>query len=55
MTDDYRAEEMRWYQGRVYRTLHRVAARDSAITLGVHDDGRLEAFEHGTRVGCGWK
>jgi hypothetical protein len=44
------AEDLRWYAGHVYRTLHRVAARDPALTLSVNDRGRLEVHERGTRI-----
>ncbi|MGQ0800399.1 MAG: hypothetical protein ACT4NL_09850 [Pseudomarimonas sp.] len=47
---DLRAEDLRWYQGHVYRTLHRVAARDPALSLRLAEDGRLEVLEHATRI-----
>lgn len=47
---DLRAEDLRWYQGHVYRTLHRIAARDPALALRRAEDGRLEVLEHGTRI-----
>lgn len=45
-----RAADLRWYQAHVYRTLHRIAARDPALSLGLAADGRLEVFEHGARI-----
>lgn len=47
---DLRAEDLRWYRGHVYRTLHRIAARDPALTLRLGEDGRLEVLEHGSRI-----
>ncbi len=35
-------DEMRWYRARVYRTLHRIAKRDPALTLRLGAPGRLE-------------
>ena len=48
--DTILAEDLRWYAGHVYRTLHRVAARDPALTLAVNQRGRLEVYERGTRI-----
>lgn len=45
-----RAADLRWYQAHVYRTLHRIAARDPALSLGLAADGRLEVLEHGVRI-----
>jgi hypothetical protein len=44
------AEDRRWHAGHVYRTIHRVAARDPAIRLAVNDAGRLEIHESGKRI-----
>lgn len=44
------AEDLSWYAANVYRTLHRVAARDSALTLQLGTDGRLEVQEKGRRL-----
>jgi hypothetical protein len=44
------AEDRRWYQGHVYRTLHRIAKRDPAIRLGIGNDDRLEVHEGGARI-----
>lgn len=40
----------RWYAGHVYRTIHRIAARDPRLRLGLGEGGRLEVFEDGARV-----
>lgn len=44
------AEDRRWYQGHVYRTLHRIAKRDPAIRLAVDRQGRLEVYEGAARI-----
>ena len=44
------AEDRRWYAGHVYRTIHRVAARDPALRLAVNGAGRLEIHEGGARI-----
>jgi hypothetical protein len=44
------ADDRRWHAGHVYRTIHRVAARDPAIRLAVNDAGRLEIHEGGKRI-----
>ena len=44
------AEDRRWYQGHVYRTLHRIAKRDPSVRLAVGKEGRLEAYEGDTRI-----
>lgn len=44
------AEDRRWYQGHVYRTLHRIAKRDPAIRLGIGKGDRLEVHEGGARI-----
>ncbi|MGD9339486.1 MAG: hypothetical protein PVG76_01000, partial [Chromatiales bacterium] len=36
------ADDMRWYEAHLYRTIHRVAARDPALSVASGDDGRLE-------------
>lgn len=44
-------QDRRWYAGHVYRTLHRLAARDSALTVGGSAaPRRLEVFEAGQRL-----
>lgn len=43
--DDVLADDRKWYAGHVYRTIHRVAARDAAISLRLGKDGRLEVVE----------
>ena len=44
------AEDRKFWRGHVYRTLHRIAARDPAIRLSVGKEGRLEVHEGGTRI-----
>ena len=44
------AEEMKWYAAHLYRTIHRVATRDAALSLGVGADGRLEIFADDKRI-----
>ncbi|QJR14766.1 hypothetical protein [Usitatibacter palustris] len=44
------ADELKWYRGHVYRTLHRIAKRDPVIKLAVGKEGRLEVFEGETRI-----
>ncbi len=48
--DDVLASDRRWYQGHIYRTLHRIAKRDPSIQLSVGKDGRLEVHESGKRI-----
>lgn len=43
-------DEQRWYGAHLYRTIHRIAARDPAISLGLDDQGRLEVFAEGERI-----
>jgi hypothetical protein len=47
---DLLREDRQWYAGHVYRTLHRIAARDAAITLHKPQADRLEVFEAGARI-----
>jgi len=44
------AEDREWYAGHVYRTIHRIAARDRAIQLRLSDRERLEVHEAGARI-----
>lgn len=44
------AGDRRWYAAHLYRTLHRIASRDAALSLNVDADGRLEIFEGGKRL-----
>ncbi len=44
------AVDRRFYAGHIYRTLHRIAARDPALKLAVGREGRLEVHEAGTRI-----
>jgi hypothetical protein len=43
-------EDRRWYAGHVYRTLHRVAARDPALRIGIGRQDRLEIYEGAARI-----
>jgi hypothetical protein len=42
--------DRKFWAGHVYRTLHRVAARDPAISLAMGKEGRLEVHEAGKRI-----
>lgn len=42
--------ELHWYGAHLYRTIHRIASRDPAISLGLDDQGRLEVFAGGERI-----
>jgi hypothetical protein len=44
------AEDLAWYAGHVYRTIHRIARRDAALSLSEGADGRLEVGEGGKRI-----
>ncbi len=44
------AEDRRWLAGHVYRTIHRVAARDPALRFAVGASGRLEVHEGAARI-----
>jgi hypothetical protein len=48
--EDLFASEMKWYGAHLYRTIHRIAARDPALSLGLGPDGRLEIFANGERI-----
>lgn len=50
MPDATLAEDRRWYAAHVYRTLHRLAARDAALLLASPRAGRLEVIERGRRL-----
>lgn len=43
-------QDRRWYAAHVYRTLHRLAARDTALTVRDAAPRRLEVFEAGARL-----
>jgi hypothetical protein len=47
---DVLADDRQWHAGHVYRTIHRVAGRDPALSLVVGADGRLEVHEAGKRI-----
>ena len=42
--------ELRWYNAHLYRTIHRIAARDPAIRLDLDDQDRLQVFAEGERI-----
>jgi hypothetical protein len=44
------ADDRRWYAAHVYRTLHRLAKRDPALSVRHGQDGRLEVVENGARL-----
>lgn len=44
------ADDRRWYAAHPMRTLHRVAVRDSALSLQLGRGGRLEVMEGGRRL-----
>lgn len=48
--EDFYADEMRWYASHLYRTIHRIAARDPALSLAVGEQGRLEVYEGDQRI-----
>lgn len=50
VSDETLAVDRRFYAGHVYRTLHRIARRDPALTLSLGKDGRLEVREGGARI-----
>lgn len=43
-------EDQQWYAGHVYRTLHRIAARDPTLRLAIGGQGRLEVYEGAARI-----
>lgn len=47
---DVYADDMRWYGAHVYRTIHRLAADDKALSSRLGEDGRLEVIENGERL-----
>ncbi len=42
--------DRQFYAGHVYRTLHRLAKRDPALTTSIGREGRLEVHEGGKRI-----
>jgi hypothetical protein len=50
VSDETLAIDRRWYQGHIYRTLHRIARRDPALRLSIGADGRLEVHEGSSRI-----
>lgn len=50
LPEELLARDLRWYDGHVYRTLHRLAKRDPALTLTAGTDDRIEVNEKGDRI-----
>lgn len=48
--EDFFKDEMRWYASHLYRTIHRMAARDPALSLAVNEKDRLEVYADGERI-----
>ena len=43
-------DEMNWYASHLYRTIHRVAARDPSLSLNIGIDGRLVISSNDRRI-----
>lgn len=43
-------DELRWYDAHLYRTIHRIAARDPAISLSLDEQARLQVSIDGERI-----
>lgn len=50
VSDSTLAGDRKFWQGHVYRTLHRIAKRDPAVSLKVGRDNRLEVHEGAARI-----
>lgn len=50
MPADMLAEERRWHAAHVYRTLHRLAVRDAALSVQTPRAGHLDVIEGGARL-----
>lgn len=50
VTNETLAADRRWYAAHVYRTIHRLAQRDPALTPRQAKDGRLEIVENAARL-----
>jgi hypothetical protein len=50
VSEETLAGDRRWYQGHIYRTLHRIAKRDPAIRISTPRPAVLEVHEGGTRI-----
>ena len=48
------ASDLRWYDGHVYRTIHRIAAADPDLTLSVGAGGRLEIASRASGQRIAW-
>ena len=47
---DLLEEDRQWYAAHLYRTIHRMAGRDPAISLRINDQNRLEILDSGKRL-----
>ena len=47
---DRYADDMAWYEAHLYRTIHRIAARDPALSLKLDAEQRLEIHSNGERL-----
>ncbi len=47
---DLYADDMKWYAAHLYRTIHRLAARDPAISVRINEKNRLEVLADGERL-----
>ena len=50
MSDETLADDRRFYAGHIYRTLARLARRDTALSVGLGAEGRIEVREAGARI-----
>jgi hypothetical protein len=50
LAPELRADDLKFYAGHVYRTLHRLARRDAALSLAIGAEGRLEVREGCKRI-----
>jgi hypothetical protein len=51
---DVLERELRWYSSHLYRTIHRIAARDPDVLLRIGSEGRLEALSRATGERLAW-
>lgn len=42
--------DLNWYHAHLYRTIHRIAARDPELSLKMGSENRLEVFSNGKRI-----
>ncbi len=48
--EDTLAEDRLWYGAHVYRSIHRLAARDPRLSVTLREDGRLQVLEDGKNL-----